>query len=75
MAITIREATDQDRAAIYGVGSELLTRLEARAVDAGLSLVWVRATLNAQRFYAARGYRPAAWPRTGSRPTLGSPAW
>ncbi len=45
------------RASRQGVGSQLLARLERAAVAIGLALVWVRATLNAESFYARRGYR------------------
>ncbi len=45
------------RAERRGIGSKMLARLERGAGAIGLALVWVRATLNAESFYAGRGYR------------------
>jgi N-acetylglutamate synthase-like GNAT family acetyltransferase len=41
-----------------GVGSALLGRLEAIARSQGIARLQLCASLNAQGFYAAHGYRP-----------------
>ncbi|WP_227354430.1 GNAT family N-acetyltransferase [Haladaptatus salinisoli] len=43
-----------------GVGSALLARLEARAAEAGLDSLSLRASLNAVRFYERAGYERVA---------------
>jgi putative acetyltransferase len=44
-------------AACLGVGSSLLTQAEREIRDAGGSIAYLDASLNAEAFYARRGYR------------------
>jgi GNAT superfamily N-acetyltransferase len=47
-----------------GLGTRLLAALEARAVAGGVQEIRLRASLNAEGFYARRGYEPAGGPRS-----------
>lgn len=50
-----------------GIGSNLLAAIEARALERGLSVVTLNATVNAVAFYLAQGYS-ALGPNTYSLP-------
>lgn len=49
-----------------GLGTRLLATLERRALEDGVQEVRLRASLNAEGFYARRGYRPGGGPRSFS---------